>query len=116
MFTQFPQWVWSIPEAFNIGAACSDRHLGTLQADNIAMIVEDDTLGTSQITFAELSRKTDQFCASITQLKSESRRPCIDSLTQQFRLPHCLFRRDENGRYFSAYFNIAHRRRSGLFS
>ena len=69
MFTQFPQWVWDIPEAFNIGAACSDRHLGTPQADNIAMIVEDDTLGTSQITFAELSRKTDQFAQVLRNLK-----------------------------------------------
>lgn len=69
MFTQFPQWVWNIPEAFNIGAACSDRHLGTPQADNIAMIVEDDTLGTSQITFAELSRKTDQFAQVLRNLK-----------------------------------------------
>ena len=60
-FKNFPEWVWSIPAYFNIGAACSDKHLGTAQADNIAMIVEDDVLGTAQITFAELAHKTDQF-------------------------------------------------------
>ncbi len=61
MFTQFPEWEWNIPKAFNIGVACTDRHLGTPQASNIAMIVEDDVLGTSKISFDELSRKTDQF-------------------------------------------------------
>ncbi len=60
-FEQFPEWVWQIPAHFNIGVACSDKHLGTPQADNIAMIVEDDVLGTSTITFAELAHKTDQF-------------------------------------------------------
>ena len=60
-FEQFPEWEWNIPKHFNIGAACTDRHLNTSAADSIAMIVEDDFLGTSQITFAELAKRTDQF-------------------------------------------------------
>lgn len=68
MFTDFPKWEWNIPEYFNIGVACTDRHLGTPQADNIAMIVEDDTLGTAQITLAELARKTDQFAQVLRNL------------------------------------------------
>ena len=69
MFTEFPKWEWNIPAHFNIGMACSDRHIGTPQADNIAMIVEDDVLGTSQITFAELAHKTDQFAQLLRNLK-----------------------------------------------
>jgi acetyl-CoA synthetase len=69
MFTQFPKWEWNVPENFNIGVACSDRHLGTPLAENIAMIVEDDTLGTAQITFAELACKTDQFAQVLRNLK-----------------------------------------------
>ncbi len=69
MFTEFPKWEWNIPSHFNIGVACSDKHLGTAQADNIAMIVEDDVLGTSQITFTELARKTDQFAQVLRNLK-----------------------------------------------
>ena len=69
IFSKFPEWEWQIPKAFNIGVACSDKHLGTPQADNIAMIVEDDVLGTAQITFAELSRKTDQFAQVLRNLK-----------------------------------------------
>ena len=68
-FENFPKWQWQIPSHFNIGAACSDRHLGTPQADNIAMIVEDDALGTSTITFAELAHKTDQFAQLLRNLK-----------------------------------------------
>ena len=67
-FENFPEWVWNIPSHFNIGAACTDCHLGTPQADNFAMIVEDDVLGTSTITFAELARKTDQFAQLLRNL------------------------------------------------
>ena len=68
MFEKFPEWSWHIPTHFNIGVACSDRHLGTPGADNIAMIVEDEVLGTSQITFTELSHKTNQFAQLLRQL------------------------------------------------
>lgn len=68
MFTAFPQWEWEVPESFNIGVACTDRHLGTDQQNNIAMIVEDDTLGTASITFAELAHKTDQFAQVLRDL------------------------------------------------
>ena len=61
MFTDYPVWKWNIPTHFNIGVACTDLHLGTAQENNIAMIVEDDALGTAIITFVELARKTDQF-------------------------------------------------------
>jgi acyl-coenzyme A synthetase/AMP-(fatty) acid ligase len=68
MFTAFPQWEWEVPENFNIGVACTDKHLGTDQQNNIAMIVEDDTLGTASITFAELAVKTDQFAQVLRDL------------------------------------------------
>jgi acyl-coenzyme A synthetase/AMP-(fatty) acid ligase len=68
MLTDFPKWDWQIPEYFNIGVACSDKHLGTAQANEIAMIVEDDVLGTSTITFAELALKTDLFAQVLRNL------------------------------------------------
>jgi acyl-coenzyme A synthetase/AMP-(fatty) acid ligase len=60
-FVPFEKWVWQVPSHFNIGVACTDIHLGTLVESAIAMIVEDDTLGTSEITFAGLSKRTHQF-------------------------------------------------------
>jgi acyl-coenzyme A synthetase/AMP-(fatty) acid ligase len=60
-FAPFEKWVWQVPAHFNIGVACTDIHLGTPTESAIAMIVEDDTLGTSEITFAGLSKRTSQF-------------------------------------------------------
>ena len=66
MFKAFPNWEWNIPEYFNIGAACSDKP--ATAADAIAMIVEDDKFGTSQITFAELSAQTNRFAQLLCNL------------------------------------------------
>ena len=67
-FKPFAPWVWQVPENFNIGVACTDAHLNTPAADNIAMIVEDDNLGTSQITFAQLSERTSRFAQLLRDL------------------------------------------------
>ena len=37
---------WEIPEYFNIGSACTDGLLDSPVADQVALIVEDDALGT----------------------------------------------------------------------
>ena len=65
-FESYPNWEWNIPEYFNIGAACSDKSAETAEA--IAMIVEDDKFGTSQITFAELSAQTNRFAQLLLNL------------------------------------------------
>lgn len=65
---EFPTWIWNIPGYFNIGVACTDTHLNTSRADTVAMIVEDDALGTSSITFAELAQRTDQFAQVLRNL------------------------------------------------
>ena len=61
-------WVWDVPEFLNIGAACSDAHLGTPVAERTAMIVEDDALGTSAITYAELADRTSRFAQLLREL------------------------------------------------
>ena len=60
-FPPFPPWTWQVPEFFNIGVACTDAHIGTEVEGSLAMIVEDDTLGTVTVTYAELARRTSQF-------------------------------------------------------
>src|SRR5205085_2859554 len=57
----FPEWTWDVPEYLNIGVACSDAHLDTPKADRVAMIVEDDAVGTSQVTYRELAGRTSRF-------------------------------------------------------
>ncbi|APV52571.1 acetyl-CoA synthetase [Betaproteobacteria bacterium GR16-43] len=64
----FPAWTWDVPESLNIGVACTDAHLGTPAAERIAMIVEDDALGTSAITYAALSERTNRFAQLLRHL------------------------------------------------
>jgi acetyl-CoA synthetase len=71
MFEKFPDWEWSVPKNFNIGAACTDKHLNTPVAQEIAMIVEDDAQGTSQITFEQLAKRTDRFAQLLRNLNVE---------------------------------------------
>ena len=80
----FEPWVWQVPEHFNIGVACTDAHLGTPAADRIAMIVEDDQLGTSQITFAGLAERTARFSQLLRNLGVEAGERVL------IRLPNCL--------------------------
>ncbi len=65
----FEKWEWNIPKYFNIGAACADSHLNTPLADALAMIVEDDALGTDTISFNGLSQRTSQFAQLLRDLQ-----------------------------------------------
>jgi acyl-coenzyme A synthetase/AMP-(fatty) acid ligase len=67
-FEPFPAWRWDIPERFNIGVACLDRHLGTPAAERVAMVVEDDARGTTQATYAELAERTSRFAQLLRNL------------------------------------------------
>ena len=67
-FTAFPSWKWDVPEFFNIGAACTDAHLGTPVEGRVAMIVEDDALGTSSITYGGLTQRTSRFAQLLRDL------------------------------------------------
>ena len=60
-FPPFLPWTWHVPEFFNIGVACTDAHAGTEVEDRVAMIVEDDTLGTVTATYGELAKRSSQF-------------------------------------------------------
>ena len=83
-FKPYSPWVWQVPEHFNIGVACTDAHLGLPAADHIAMIVEDDKLGTSQITFAQLAARTSRFAQLLRDLGVEAGERIL------IRLPNCL--------------------------
>ena len=44
-----------IPEFLNIGFACTSAHVGTPKENSIAMIIEDDKLGTDEISYKDLA-------------------------------------------------------------
>lgn len=80
----FTSWVWDVQSHFNIGVACSDRHIGTKIEHTTAMIVEDDLLGTDQISFSELSQRTSQFAQLLRDLD------VVFGERVLIRLPNCL--------------------------
>jgi acyl-coenzyme A synthetase/AMP-(fatty) acid ligase len=67
-FDPYPPWQWNIPEHFNIGVACLDAHAGTPAADRVAMVVEDEELGTVQATYAELATRSSKFAQILREL------------------------------------------------
>ena len=64
----FKDWRWELPERLNIGAACTDRHLGSPVEHRVAMIVEDDRLGTRTATYRELADRTSRFAQLLRNL------------------------------------------------
>jgi acetyl-CoA synthetase len=83
-FAPFPTWRWEVPARFNIGVACTDAHLGTPVESQVAMVVEDDTLGTSTITYRELAARTSRFAELLRHL-------CVGAGERVLiRLPNCL--------------------------
>ena len=83
-FAPFPAWKWAIPARLNIGVACTDAHLGTPAADRVAMIVEDDALGTSSITYRELAVRTSRFAQLLRELGIAAGERVL------IRLPNCI--------------------------
>jgi acyl-coenzyme A synthetase/AMP-(fatty) acid ligase len=82
--TPFPPWSWAIPERFNIGAACTDAHLGTPVAERVAMLVDDTALGPRSLTYAALAERTGRFSGCLRALGvAPGERVLI-------RLPNCL--------------------------
>lgn len=76
-------WSWDIPEYFNIGAACTDRHVERA-GDALAMIVEDETAAVREASYAELAHETGRLSQVLRDLGiTPGERVLI-------RLPNCL--------------------------
>jgi acyl-coenzyme A synthetase/AMP-(fatty) acid ligase len=80
----FPEWVGTIPDRFNIGVACTDAHLGSETEKRVALIIDDATHGARQLTYAELAAQTSRFA----QLLREIGIAPGDRLL--IRLPNCI--------------------------
>lgn len=70
--THSDTWTWSIPDYFNIAAACADRHAQGPRADYAAVIVEDEHKGTLRLSYRELSEASGRFAQT---LKNRGIRP-----------------------------------------
>ena len=80
-----------IPEFLNIGVACTSAHVGTKNENNIAMVIEDDKLGTDEISYKDLAEKSDQVCNFLTGLGLEPRDRVLVCLKTSLAYPISFF-------------------------
>ncbi len=80
-----------VPEFLNIGVACTSAHLGTKKENNTAMIIEDDKLGTDEITYKDLAEKSDQVCNFLTSIGIGARDRVLVCLKNSLAYPISFF-------------------------
>ena len=80
-----------IPEFLNIGVACTSAHVGTPKENSIAMIIEDDKLGTDEITYKDLAKKSDQVCNFFIGIGLEARDRVLVCLKNSLAYPISFF-------------------------
>ena len=107
-------WQWNVPEDINIGHLCSSIHLGSDVENKLAMIVENDELGTSEVTFKELAKKNRSIRSVSFKFWLKKRRSCLNSFTQFPGLSDFIFRGHESRMYISSNLNVIDCRRGGL--
>lgn len=89
--THLENYAWNIPEYFNIAVACTDAHVGTPTENRVAMIVEDDALGTSQATYGELAASTSRFAQLLRNLGVEMEDRALIRLPNSLAFPTAFF-------------------------
>jgi acetyl-CoA synthetase len=84
-------WEFDIPEFFNIGTACTSRHLGTEREGATAMIIEDSDLGTDSISYLELADRSDRLAALLQAVGLEVRDRLLICLKNSLAYPISFF-------------------------
>ena len=58
---EYDKWKWDIPEEYNIGFDCVDKHTTTKKKNKIALYWENSEGDTDKFTFNDMKRLTDKF-------------------------------------------------------
>jgi len=90
-FEDYPQLEIKVPEFLNIGVACTSKHLGTPKEDSIAMIIEDTNLGTSEVTYKDLTIKSDRFANFLRTINVDVRDRVLICLKNSLAYPVSFF-------------------------
>jgi len=75
------KWNWDIPEFFNIGEACTQ---GFTVSDKPAIIVENDIMGTSSISYGEINHSTNLLASALQSIGICNKERVL------IRLPNCI--------------------------
>ena len=60
--------VWKIPRYFNIANECVKQHALGVKSENIALIVEDDQAGTTELSYVKLDQLSGKFVTLLNDL------------------------------------------------
>lgn len=88
---EYPQFEINVPEFLNIGVACTSAHLNTNKENATAMIIEDSDLGTSEITYKQLSEKSDRFANFLNDIGLDVRDRVLICLKNSLAYPTAFF-------------------------
>ena len=58
---EYDNWKWKIPESYNIGYDCVDKHTKTSKKNKIALYWEDEQGNTDKFTFDDMRKQTNKF-------------------------------------------------------
>jgi len=90
-FPPIAEWKWQLPETLNIGVACTDKMVQQGKGDRLAMIVEDDSLGTSQYSYAELADASSRFATVLRDLNVHAGDRVLIRLPNSLNYPTAFF-------------------------
>ena len=91
MKSEKSQFEIEVPEFLNIGVACTSKHVGTAKENSTAMIIEDDNLGTDEITYKELASRSDKMCNFLTSIGIQPRDRVLVCLKNSLAYPISFF-------------------------
>lgn len=84
-------WEWHIPPRFNIARACVRQHIQLGNGGNTALLVEDEKLGTSQLSYEALDSSSGQFVSALDKLGLQAGERVLIRLPNSIDFPVSFF-------------------------
>ena len=84
-------WQWHLPAQFNIAHACVRRHVDEGSGEKTALIIEDDQLGTSELSYRQLDTRSGQFAHILGELGIGPADPVLIRLPNSMDYPVSFF-------------------------
>ncbi|MCO7226767.1 acyl-CoA synthetase [Pleionea sp. CnH1-48] len=84
-------WEWQLPEQFNIGEACVDRHVKEGNGEKPAFILEDANRGTFTMSYQQLSERTSAFANLLNNLRFNLGERVLIRLPNSLEYPTAFF-------------------------
>ncbi|MCW9017024.1 MAG: acyl-CoA synthetase, partial [Kangiellaceae bacterium] len=88
---QNDKWHWNLPEKFNITQACVSQHVENGNGEKLALVVEDHSLGTKELTYHSLEQQSAQLASVLASLSIENQDRVLIRLPNSTDYPVSFF-------------------------